>query len=552
MPQKRAAIFFATFFTVLVLLIVRLGYLQLFTFKDLSKAAASQRISDREVDISRGDIEDRNGIPLTNRTMKTSVVLMPLYLRGKQGVIDEICTTLNQDPVKLTEDINTKSEPIIIEAYEDSSRKLLSQNLAGISVVHSLERYDENTVAKHILGYVSPIDKKGLSGIEKKYDNILKSNSPDELRVVTDARDNLIKGIGYRVIKGGNREEDLNVKLTLDYHIQKTIEDVMNKETITGAVIVEDVVTGDILGMASKPDFYQLRVGDYLESSKKELFNRAVGAYNLGSVFKIIDVACSFEYGINTYDDFKCTGSIMVGDRQYKCSSYESGGHGVLNLDGAFAKSCNSYFIKLGIDLGPKRLLDMAGKFGFGKATGVNEQGIDESAGVLPQFNRTLTDGDTANISIGQGNLMATPLQVVDMVATVANGGIKNRVNIVDSIVDSNGEVAKKIRMNKGERIISKSTSDKIKKLMEGVVTDGTGKRAGINQYGGAGGKTGTAETGEVQNGEKVVQAWFAGYFPVGDPKYSMVVFVENGKSGAEAAAPVFGEIASGIMSKGY
>lgn len=552
MTQKRTAIFFAIFFTVLVLLIVRLSYLQLFTFKDLSKAAASQRISDREVDISRGDIEDRNGIPLTNRTVKTSVVLMPLYIRGKQGVIDEICTTLNQDAVKLTKDINTKSEPIIIEAYEDSARKLLSQNLAGISVVHSLERYDENTVAKHILGYVSSIDKKGLSGIEKKYDNSLKSNNPDELRVVTDAKDNLIKGIGYRVIKGGNREKDLNVKLTLDYHIQKAIEDVMNKETITGAVVVEDVVTGDILGMASKPDFYQLRVGDYLESSKKELFNRAVGAYNLGSVFKIIDVACSFEYGINTYDDFNCSGSIMVGDRQYKCSSYESGGHGVLNLDGAFAKSCNPYFIKLGIDLGPKRLLDMAGKFGFGKVTGVDEQGIDESAGVLPQFNRTLTDGDTANISIGQGNLMATPLQVVDMVATVANGGIKNKVNIVDSIVDSNGKAAKKIRMNKGKRIISKSTSDKIKKLMEEVVTDGTGKRAGINQYGGAGGKTGTAETGEVQNGEKVVQAWFAGYFPVGDPRYSMVVFVENGKSGAETAAPVFGEIASGIMSKGY
>ncbi|HEX9062395.1 MAG TPA: penicillin-binding transpeptidase domain-containing protein [Clostridia bacterium] len=552
MPQKRAAILFATFFTMLILLIVRLGYLQLLTFKDLSKAATSQRVSDREVDISRGDIEDRNGIPLTNRTVKTSVVLMPLYIRGKQVVIDEICTTLNQDPVRLTKDINAMSEPIIIEAYEDSARKLLSQNLGGISVVHSLERYDENAVAKHILGYVSSIDKKGLSGIEKKYDNILKSNNPDELRVVTDAKDNLIKGIGYRVIKGGNREKDLNVKLTLDYHIQKAIEDVMNKKTITGAVIVEDVVTGDILGIASKPDFYQLRVGDYLESSKKELFNRAVGAYNLGSVFKIVDVACCFEYGIDTYNDFNCNGSIMVGDRQYKCSSYESGGHGVLNLDGAFAKSCNPYFIKLGIDLGPKRLLDMAGKFGFGKATGVNEQGIDESAGVLPQLKSTLTDGDTANISIGQGNLMATPLQVVDMVATVANGGIKNRVNIVDSIVDSNGKAVNKIRMNKGERIISKSTSDKIKKLMEEVVSDGTGKRAGINQYGGAGGKTGTAETGEVQNGEKVVQAWFAGYFPVGDPRYSMVVFVENGKSGAEAAAPVFGEIASGIMSKGY
>jgi peptidoglycan glycosyltransferase/penicillin-binding protein 2 len=147
---------------------------------------------------------------------------------------------------------------------------------------------------------------------------------------------------------------------------------------------------------------------------------------------------------------------------------------------------------------------------------------------------------------------MATSLQVADIVATIANGGIKNKVNIVDSIVDSRGNKVKQIRNDAGKRIIPKEVCDKIRQLMEEVTITGTGTKANLDEYGGAGGKTGSAETGQYENGEKVVHAWFAGYFPKLNPKYSISVFIENGKSGGTVAAPIFEEIAKNIMINGH
>ncbi len=146
---------------------------------------------------------------------------------------------------------------------------------------------------------------------------------------------------------------------------------------------------------------------------------------------------------------------------------------------------------------------------------------------------------------------MLTPLQVSNIIATIANGGIKNTVNIVDSIVDSEGNTVEKIKKQKGERILSKEICDNIKSFMEEVTINGTGTNANLDAYGGAGGKTGSAETGQVIDGEKVVHAWFAGYFPKTNPKYSIVVFIEDGKSGGNVAAPIFKEIAKNIIEKG-
>jgi peptidoglycan glycosyltransferase/penicillin-binding protein 2 len=143
---------------------------------------------------------------------------------------------------------------------------------------------------------------------------------------------------------------------------------------------------------------------------------------------------------------------------------------------------------------------------------------------------------------------MATPVQIADVVATIANGGIKNRINIVDSILDKTGNKVRIIRVDEGQRILSKSTCSKLKDLMESVTAYGTGQAAALREYGGAAGKTGSAQTGN----KDVVHAWFAGYFPLSEPKYSMVVLAENGKYGGTTAAPIFAEIAAKIMGKGY
>lgn len=547
----RRASFLLIFFTLTIFILgVRISYLQLYSGKELSIAANTQRISDIDIYFPRGNILDRNLIPITNRTKEIFCVLKPLYLREKEEEIASIAEILGLEYGSLKRDLEFRKSPLIITCNQHEKDALAKLNIQGISFINSLKRYSENSVAKHITGYINEVDKTGQTGLEKYFQDTLMLNSKSSVGVITDAKNNLVTGLGYRFIEP-ETEKKLNVKLTLDYHIQKIVEDVMKKNNIKGAVVIEDVVNGDVVAMVSKPDYDPNNIKKYLNSTDKELFNRAVASYNLGSIFKIIVLASAYENGVNPNMSYFCPGYITLGDKEFKCSSYEKGGHGLIGLDDAFASSCNPYFIELGIKTGHKNIINTAKKLGFGNFTGVNMQGVEESAGHLPDINKQFTFGDTANISIGQGDVLTSPLQVADMIATIANGGIKNKVNIVDSIIDSSNNTLKVIRYDEGNRVLSKEVCDRIKYLMEKVTVSGTGIKANLDKYGGAGAKTGSAETGQYINGEKVVHAWFAGYFPRLDPRYSVAVFVENGKSGGSVAAPIFEEIAREILIKG-
>lgn len=548
MSQKKNMIVFTFFFIMFMVLIVRLFYFQIVTGKTLSKSASAQRITNLEIEKPRGDIVDRNLIPLTNRSRKFSIVLKPLCLKDNEDGLRKVSDVLGLDFSKVKREIEVKREPILFETDEKKKDLIMDLNIYGVSSINSLRRYDGNSVAKHILGYLNRIDQVGEAGIEKFYEDVLKHDRENTVGVITDARNNLVQGMGYRIFTHDGNYKKLSVKLTLDYHIQRIAEDVMDRNNITGAVVIEDVYSGDIVAMVSKPDFEQDYVERYLHSDRNELFNRAVASYNLGSIFKIIDAALIFESGEQPEKEFFCSGSIKVGGKEFRCTSYEKGGHGIINLTQAFAESCNPYFINEGLKIGYRNLIRKAASFGIGSITGVKEQGIAESAGNLPNIDSYYSSGDIANISIGQGDIMATPLQVANLAATVANGGIKNRVNIVDSIIDDDGNKVRDLRVKEGKRIISKDVAEKIKQLMEEVTNTGTGTRANLDQYGGAGGKTGSAETGS----KGVVHAWFAGYFPRRSPKYSIAVFAENGQYGGQVAAPIFAEIAEEIMKKGY
>ncbi len=533
-----------------LLLLIRLFYLQIIAGDRLSRAASMQRMVTSVIYKPRGDIVDRNLIPLTNRTTKWYMVLQPVALEGRDEEIMRICDILGLNYNNVRREMEVKKEPLIFETDEQRKNKVLELGIQGVSAINSLERYNINTVAKHVLGYLNKIDLVGEAGIEKFYEGALKLAGGSSISAVTDARNNLVQGIGYRLQSPEETEKKLNVRLTLDYHIQKIVEKVMDDAKVTGAVVVEDVYTGDILAIASKPDFDPNNVQNYLKSSNNELFNRAVAAYNIGSIFKIIVAAAAMENNIPFPDEYFCEGYIDVSGIKISCSNPD--GHGLVDSTRAFAYSCNPYFIKLGLNVGYRNLVNMADTFGLGKPTGVVEQGVYEASGNIPPENSYYSFGDIANISIGQGDILVTPLQAADIVATIANGGIKNRINIVDSIVDDEGNKIREIRRKEGRRIISKETSDKIRELMEAVTTDfGTGFIVRLDKYGGAGGKTGSAETGQIIDGEKVTHAWFAGYFPKVNPKYSMAVFVENGKYGGRAAAPIFARIAQEIMEKG-
>lgn len=607
MSTKRVRVLCYAILAAFVVLTARVAIIQFFSTKSLSEAAFEQRLSNTRIEKLRGNILDRNGIPFTNRKQNYTAFIKPYAMPDSESEREKVSTALGIDPTILNE-LTSRSKPLLLKTDEAVSSALLKMDTDWVSILNSLDRYDDDSLAKHVIGYLNKRDRVGQAGIEKKYENELRNQSVFEIGAITDAVNKPIKGLGYR-LKSLSSDEKLNVRLTLDYQIQKITEEAMEKYGISGAVVVEDVVTGDVLSMASMPDYDQNAVENYLDSDRKELFNKATASYNLGSVFKIIDAAAFFEnedlimeqdrlnrmneynsypfgsalggpdrygdslerfnpYGTYTHthtnelypdtstarksfsdpEHYYCSGAVDIGSLVFRCSSYYEGGHGEINMERAFALSCNSYFIELSRKVGYPKLIEMAGKFGFGRKTGISEQGVIEAGGTLPSADSNYSQADIANLSIGQGVLLATPLQVADMVAVVANGGIKNNVNIVDAIVDNQGNVIKEIRKDNGHRIISKSTADKICDLMEAVTSYGTGTEAIMGYYGGAAGKTGSAETGS----DGVVHAWFAGYFPASEPRYSIAVFVENGRLGGKVAAPVFADIAKGMLQKGY
>lgn len=549
---KRIRILLFIFLAIFSCLLTRLFYIQIIGGNSFSKEASAQRTNNIEIESARGDFIDRNGINFTSRTPKITAVLKPALLRDQVQSIEDICNILGLDAEKTKEDIQRKNTPILIEVDQETKAVLSSMDLEGISFINSMNRYDTGTRAKHLLGYLNKIDKVGSNGLEKLYDKTLNYGLEDSIAVITDGNNDLLTGLGYRIIKAeGKRNKKLDVKLTLDYHIQSIAEQALDSRGLTGAIVVEDVRNGDIVAMCSKPDFDPNDIERYLSNNKRPLFNRAVAQYNVGSVFKLVDLAAMFELQPTYNMVFNCPGYIQVADREFKCTSYEKGGHGTIDINSALAVSCNAYFINMSLDLGAQNIVSMSNKLGMGNNTGLSRQGIAEAKGYITPVSDLRNPGDIANISIGQGQTLATPVQIADMVATIANGGIKNNINVVDCIVNDDGNKVRDLKEIKQERVISKNTAERIKTLMEGVVSTGTGKKAALDLYGGAGGKTGSAETGQYIDGEKIIQAWFAGYFPAQQPKYSVAIFIEDGKSGGEAAAPIFAEIGSEIMRRG-
>ncbi|MBR0278179.1 MAG: penicillin-binding protein 2 [Clostridia bacterium] len=391
-----------------------------------------------------------------------------------------------------------------------------------------------NNLLSHVIGYVSD-DGKG-SGIIGAFADAL-SNGEKAV--------SCLKGPDGKVPDGYLYQRDSRysgISLTIDYHMQKIAENAMDKYGIKGAAVVADCKTGEILAMASRPNFDKNNIAKYLNGTEGELVNKAISAYNPGSVFKIAVAAAALETSLNEERTYSCSGETEIDGRAFAC--HKEDGHGTLNVKEAFANSCNSAFYSIGIETGADMICKYARLFGFGKEV-LKINGICEDEGVIPSGD--YTDAQTANISIGQGDVMVTPLQVADMMCTICNGGIRNQMKIIRGFVDADGKCRPTDPVQTG-RVISKSTADKIISMMIEAVKSGTGIEAQIEKYG-AGGKTGSAETGWEKDGELMTQGWFAGFFPAEEPKYVCVVVAENGKSGSKSACPVFRQIGEDICN---
>jgi len=542
----------ATLFCLITALLAgRLIYLQLVAGPRLAARGLEGRVQEVPVGVDRGEILDRNGTPLTNTAQHFSVVVFPAQIGDKWRTIRELEALTGIDAEKIAAAAGPDGRPFRLKSGLDaaSAQKVNDGRLPGVLAVGEKARYGYRALAAHVVGYINASDNRGVSGIEGMYDEVLRGSQPQYLAALVDGERQLIPGLGYKRLRLTGGGGPSHVVLTIDSRIQKIVENVMDAQISKGAVIVMRPSTGEILAMASRPAFDANNLGDHLGREAAPLLNRAIAAYQPGSVFKLAVAAAALEEGVVRPDEvFYDPGYIDINSLRFKGWDYEKGGRGRLTFAEAMAYSSNPVFIHVGQKLGAAKLIAYAEKFGFGRKTALAFAG--EAGGNLPAP-ADIYPGDLANLSIGQGVLEATPLQIACLVAAIVNDGVMVDPYIVSRLTGGNGAVVKTYPASRGRRVLSRRTAGQMREMMAVTTESGTGREAFVAGPGSAG-KTGTAETGRTAGtGRSINHAWFAGYTPLDNPQYVVVVFVEDGMSGGEVAAPIFRAIAGRILAGG-
>ena len=416
------------------------------------------------------------------------------------------------------------------------------EKINGVYVFEGTKRYSSNNVAEHLLGYLDSNGEVGLSGLEKAYNSELSYfQNKKTITYTSDARNNIIAGLGIEQTSSGQNTKN-GIILTINKDLNEKLEELMDKYIEKGAAVIINSMTGEIKAMSSKPSFNQYNVSQYINSDNGELVNRATSLMPVGSVFKIVVAAAAIEKGIDNFE-YDCSGGIKVSDRVFAC--HNENGHGKVNLKEAFANSCNSYFIALGQLVGIDAINEMAKKMGFDDTITI-AKGMSFKSGKLTKSSNSAWE--CANYSIGQGDLLASPLQIARMMAIVANGGYKVNPSVYKGMY-INGKINSNIMVSPSTKVIDDKIADKLKELCIYTVENGTGKSSKPDEFG-AGGKTASAQTGVIKDKKEVLNTYFAGFYPADMPEYVIVVYAQDGESGAKTCGPVFKEICNFLNNR--
>lgn len=490
---------------------------------------AGDRQSSHTVTVAavRGTIYDTQLRPLVNAQCENRYSVFP-----DSQTVSALTASLTREELDPITERLTGQTPFVFSL----DRLLPLSN--GLRVFSVPVRYESRTIASHVIGYLAS-DGHGVSGAESVFDEVL-SAATGEASVtyrVDGAGDWLV---GDTVTKRDTLDAaDAGVVLTIDRDVQTIAERVADASLSKGAVVVMSPSNGHVLAMVSRPDFEPTAVADVLNRTDAPLINRALVQYNCGSVFKIVTSAAALESGVSYTAQFTCLGSVDVGDVTFGC--HHALGHGPLDMFGGFAQSCNPYYIALADRIGSRTLYEMAQTLGFTRSLTIAPNWQTDSAN-LPSLTTLESPAALANLAFGQGELLATPMHIAQLVATVVNRGRIVSPTIFKGYVDASGRVNEEELAPFGYAF-SATTAAMLKQMMIEVVENGLGASA-KPQSGSAGGKTGTAQTGRVgENGEELLQNWFAGFYPAVSPKYVVVVVSEDYASTGSAAAPVFREI---------
>lgn len=562
-------------------LIARLAQLQIFEYDFYQKKAVEQQTRDTIVTPKRGTIYDRNMKKLAVSASVETVYISPASIKNDEErnlIADGLSEILgvNRDEI-YEKSLKKNYYQVIKKKIEDETatevRKFIKENkLTSVALVEDSKRYyPYGNFASHVIGFVGT-DEQGLQGVEYMYDSILKGKAG---RIVT-AKNAHGSDMHFQYESRVDAENGSDVVLTIDEVVQHFLEKHLETAVIENdlqnraAGIVMDVKTGEILAMATKPDYdlndpFTITDPEVLEAinalegdARKSALNEALNQmwrnkavsdlYDPGSTFKILTAAIGLEENVVHLDDhFYCSGSLVVADRRIRC--WKTAGHGAENFIKGIQNSCNPVFMEVGSRIGATTMYNYVSAFGLMEKTGIDLPG--EGSGYFYSL-KSIGPVELATISFGQG-FQVTPLQMITAVSAAVNGGYLVTPHVVKEVIDPDGNVTQTFSTEVKRQVISKETSEIMRSLLESVVSGGTGKNAYVKGYR-VGGKTGTSEKlntkDEAGNVEKIVS--FVGVAPSNDPQVAVLIMLDTptnrSATGGIVAAPVVGAIMEDIL----
>lgn len=519
---KRLIIVFSCFCLCFTLLYLRLFFIS--TDEKYAEMAVRQTTYTLNIGRTYANIYDANFRPLINERSKIIASVYP-----SESALSAIESHVKDRAV--LQGRRGATIPFVCELDEAVDNE-------DIDIFNIPIRYSDEQIAPHIIGYTR--DNIGVSGLEYAYDDFLRDNS-SQVSIQYSAD-------GIRQLKLGNSKTLIEQKqvragivTTLDKDIQKMAEKVARENAIKGAIVIMDPYSGEIKAMVSMPDFSPLSLEKSINDDENyPLVNRALSGYNLGSIFKLATASAALEQGINTNLEYDCKGYVDVKGQIMNCHKLD--GHGVLDMGGAIVNSCNTYFIELASKIDDKVLLSTASALSFGKSVNL-ATGMRSVNGYLQNKGELYNPAEKANLSFGQGMLLATPIQVAQMTSTFVNGGRTPRAFLVKGLSYDGETIGSEETAPAFTNAISKSTANKIKNFMIETVEDESNEKFHPTKAT-AGGKTATAQTGRMDKDDKeILHGWLTGFTPAKAPKYVITILVEGGGYGSSSAGPAFAEI---------
>ena len=526
--KKKMLIVFLCALVVIIGLTGRLVYLMVFDAEYYQEKAKSLHEREREIKAARGEIIDRNGTVLaTNKTVCTISVIHS-QIKEPERVIKELSSILGleEETVRRRVEKVSSMERIKTNVEKEVGDKIRNLELDGVKVDEDFKRYYPfEELASKVLGFTGG-DNQGIIGLEVGYENELKGQN-GMILTTTDARGIELDGVAEDRIepRAGN-----TLQISLDYNIQmyaqQMAEKVMEeKQAEKVAILLMNPKNGEILAMVNVPEFnlnepFVLNTEgseNLTPEEKQDALNQMWrngcinDTYEPGSTFKIITSSACLEEGVVKLDDrFHCPGYKMVEDRKIRC--HKVGGHGSETFVQGIQNSCNPVFIEIGLRLGTYDFYKYFEQFGLMGETGVDLPG---EASTIMHKKENVGQVELATMSFGQ-SFQVTPVQMAATVSSLINGGYRVTPHFGVQVLDAKGKKIETLHEGRGKRIVSEETSKTMQKLLESVVSEGSGKNAYVEGYS-IGGKTATSQT-LPRSANKYISS-FIGFAPAQDPQ---------------------------------